>query len=69
MIKKFLEQAKEAGELKQNVDVNRLTEMLFSGMIGSSVLFGVEKSTTVLDRSIGALIDHLNEVRSKELAN
>jgi AcrR family transcriptional regulator len=52
MLKRFLQEAKELGELKQDVNVNRLTEMIFSGMIGSSVLFGVEKSTVVLDRSI-----------------
>jgi AcrR family transcriptional regulator len=67
MLKRFLQEAKELGELKQDVNVNRLTEMIFSGMIGSSVLFGVEKSTVVLDRSINALIDYLNEIRSKEL--
>lgn len=66
MIKRYLEEAKELGELKPNVNTSRLTEMIFSGMIGTSVLFGVEKSTIILDRSINALIDYLNEVRSKE---
>ncbi len=66
MLKRLLEEAKELGELQQNVDVDRTTEMIFSGMIGSSVLFGVEKSTVILDRSINALIDYLNEVRRKE---
>ena len=66
MIMRFLEEAKNLNELKQNVNTNRVTEMIFSGMIGTSVLFGVEKSTTTLDRSINALIDYLNEVRSKE---
>ena len=68
MLKRFLEEAKEFNELKQDVNTNRLTEMIFSGMIGSSVLFGVEKSTTMLDRSINALIDYLNEVRNMEIA-
>lgn len=66
MLKRLLEEAKEIGELKQDVNTNRLTEMIFSGMIGSSVLFGAEKSTTILDRSINALIDYLDEVRIKE---
>ena len=66
MIKRYLEDSKELEELKPDVNTNRLTEMIFSGMIGTSVLFGVEKSTTTLDRSINALIDYLNEVRSKE---
>lgn len=67
MLKKYLSEAKELGEMKKDVNVNRITEMIFSGMIGSSVLFGVEKSTVTLDRSINALIDYLNEVRSKEV--
>ena len=64
MLKMYLEEAKELGELNQNVNTNRLTEMIFSGMIGSSVLFGVEKSTVILDRSINALVDYLNDVRN-----
>ena len=69
MIKNYLDEALEFGELKPGINVNRLTEMIFSGMIGSSVLFGVEKSTVTLDRSINALIDYLNEVRNKEILN
>ena len=68
MLKEYLDEAKELGELNQDVNVNRATEMIFSGMIGSSVLFGVEKSTIILDRSINALIDYLNEVRSEQEA-
>jgi len=66
MLKRYLEEGKEQGELKQNINTDRVTEMIFSGMIGSSVLFGVEKSTVRLDRSINALMDYLDEVRIKE---
>jgi AcrR family transcriptional regulator len=65
LLRRFLMDAKELGELKSYIDVERTTEMIFSGMIGSSVLFGVEKSTTTLDSSINALIDYLNEIRLK----
>lgn len=65
MIRGLLEEAKASGELKQSVDAQIATEMIFSGMIGSSVLFGVEKSTLTLDRSLNALIDYLNEVRNR----
>lgn len=67
MLKRILEEAKEVGELKRDVNVNRVTEMIFSGMVGSSVLFGADKSTVILDRSINALIDYLNEIRSREV--
>jgi TetR/AcrR family transcriptional regulator, transcriptional repressor for nem operon len=63
LLKKLLVEAKESGELKPHINVDRTTEMIFSGMIGSSVLFGVEKSTTMLDSSINSLIDYLNEIR------
>jgi hypothetical protein len=63
MLRNLIVEAKEVGELKPDTDVDRTTEMIFSGMIGSSVLFGVEKSTVTLDRSINALIDYLNEIR------
>jgi hypothetical protein len=65
MLKRYLEEAKERGELKKSVNVHNATEMIFSGMLGTSVLFGVEKSTITLDSSINALIDYLNEVSTK----
>jgi hypothetical protein len=34
--------------------------MIFSGMIGSSVLFGVDKTTASLDKSINSLILYLD---------
>jgi TetR/AcrR family transcriptional regulator, transcriptional repressor for nem operon len=63
LLKNILVEAKESGELKPETNVASATEMIFSGMIGSSVLYGVEKSTTTLDRSINALIAYLDEIR------
>ncbi len=60
MLKTLLEEGKEIGELGEDVNTDRATEMIFSGMIGSSVLFGVDKSSASLDRSINALILYLN---------
>lgn len=70
MLRNLIVEAKEAGELKPDTNVDRTTEMIFAGMIGSSVLFGVEKSTVTLDRSINALLDYLNEIRlTKSIAH
>jgi len=60
MLKNLLEEGKERGELKADVNTDRATEMIFSGMIGSSVLFGVEKSNEGLDKSINSLILYLD---------
>jgi AcrR family transcriptional regulator len=60
LLKKLLEEGKEIGELRADVNTNRATELIFSGMIGSSVLFGVDKSSTSLDKSINSLIQYLD---------
>ena len=62
MLKQFLEEAKEIGELKEDVNTQRATELIFSGMIGSSVLYGVDKSSISLSRSINSLIEYLDNL-------
>jgi len=60
MVKNLLEEGKEKGELRTDIDTDRATEMIFSGMIGASVLFGVEKSDDTLNQSINSLILYLD---------
>lgn len=60
LLKNLLEEGKERGELNADVNTDRATEMIFSGMIGSSVLFGVDKSSATLDKSINSLIQYLD---------
>jgi len=46
------------------VTTETLAEMLFSGMVGSSVLYGVGKSAERLDKSINSLIEYLEQNRN-----
>lgn len=62
MIKRFLDQGKDAGEIRQDVNTEIVTEMIFSGMLGASVIYGTEKSEAVLDRCIKALQDYLDSL-------
>jgi len=62
MIKRFLDQAQRAGDLKKNVSTEEVTEMIFSGMLGTSVQYGIHRSRRILDRSIGALISYLRVI-------
>jgi TetR/AcrR family transcriptional repressor of nem operon len=66
LLKNLLEEGKERGELKADVNTDRATEMIFSGMIGSSVLFGVDKSSASLDKSINSLIQYLDGLAPNE---
>ncbi len=64
MLKRLLDEGREEGELSKNVDTSAITEMLFAGMLGASVIYGLDKSTASLDRSINTLINYLEELRS-----
>ena len=60
MIKRFLDDGKAAGEFKGDLNTDMVAEMVFAGMVGSSVMFGVEKSRPTLDKSIQSLINYLS---------
>ncbi len=63
LLRRLLEEGKVVGELGDEVDTDAVTEMLFAGMIGASVIYGVDKSPESLDRSIEALITYLERLR------
>jgi len=63
MIERLLDEGKESGELSGNVSTSAMTEMLLAGMIGASVIYGVDKSTDGLDSSINTLIDFLEGLK------
>ncbi|HVO67429.1 MAG TPA: TetR/AcrR family transcriptional regulator [Syntrophales bacterium] len=62
MIKRLLDQGKKSGELRKDVNTASVTEMIFSGMLGASVIYGTEKSDAGLNRCINALIDYLDSL-------
>ena len=63
MIHRLLEQGKESGELNNNINSSTVTEILFAGMLGASVIFGIDKSAESLDQSINALISYLESLK------
>jgi AcrR family transcriptional regulator len=62
MIKRFLDQAKKSGGLRDGVSTAEITEMIFSGMLGASVMFGTNKSRKNLHGTIRALISYLEKL-------
>src|SRR4030042_1756100 len=65
MLKRLLDQGKALGELRSDVNTEAVTEMIFVGMLGASVLYGTEKSEIGLNRSIDALIQFLESLTPK----
>jgi TetR/AcrR family transcriptional repressor of nem operon len=63
MIKRLLDEGRESGELSNDVSTSDITEMLFVGMLGATVMYGVDKSNESLNRSINTLIDYLEKLK------
>ncbi len=62
MIKRLLDEGKGSGELRADVNTEAVTEMIFSGMLGASVIYGTEKSSDSLDNCISTLVNYLDSL-------
>jgi AcrR family transcriptional regulator len=69
LLKRMLTEGIEAGELPGDLNPTTVSEMLFTGMLGASVLFGVDKSQSTLDCSIDSLIEYLLMLSDKNVIN
>ncbi|MBW2631601.1 MAG: TetR/AcrR family transcriptional regulator [Deltaproteobacteria bacterium] len=65
MIKSFLDKAKEVGKIRADVDTTGTSEIIFSTMLGSSVLHRADRSEDNLDHTIGTLIDFIDSLVQK----
>ncbi len=63
MIKRFLNQGMEVGELKDDVDADEMTEIIFAGILGASVIYGMDKSAASLDLAINSIIRYLDDMK------
>lgn len=63
MLNRLLDEGRELGELSDSASTSAITEMLFAGMVGASVIYGVGKSAESLDRSINSLIHYLERLK------
>ncbi len=64
MLRRFLEQSVEMGELKSSVNTDAVTEILFSSLLGVSITYSLDKSETNLNTAIAFLIDYVNSIRN-----
>jgi TetR/AcrR family transcriptional repressor of nem operon len=65
LLKGLLDEAKITNELFQDTDSEAVAETIFAGMLGASVLYGVDKDQEILDRSINSIIDYVYQIRSE----
>ena len=62
MLRRLLDQEKNAGNLRPEVDINEVVEMIFSGLLGVCVMYTADKSKQNLDRSILALCSYIDNI-------
>ena len=63
MIKSFLDKAKETGKIRADIDTAGTSEIIFSTMLGSSVLHRADRSEDNLDHTIGTLINFIDSLK------
>ena len=63
MYKRLLDEGKESGELGEHVNTDAITEMIFTSMLGASVIYNANKSKKGLDKSVNSLIDYLENLK------
>lgn len=68
MIKSLLDKGKESGELRNDVDTNAVTELVFVGMVGASVIYNMEKSSESADQCFNSLIEYLDQLGPEKLS-
>jgi AcrR family transcriptional regulator len=59
LLTRLVDDAIGQGELPRSLNSDSVAETLFAGMLGSSVLYGVDKDNTTLDHSIDSLIEYV----------
>jgi len=65
LLRKYLDRAREAGEIRPDVSTSDVSEILFSGILGASVVYGLDKSDGQLGRNIQALIRYLEGIECR----
>jgi AcrR family transcriptional regulator len=62
-IQRHLEAGKTTGRLRSDVNTEAVTEMLFSGILGASVNYSVEKSDAGLEKTVNSWMDYLDKLK------
>lgn len=59
MIRRLLDQAEKSGELKKDVDIDAMVELIFHGMLGAALTYNSGVPDEKSDRPINSVIDYI----------
>jgi TetR/AcrR family transcriptional repressor of nem operon len=63
MLKRLLDNGPSSTMVYNGINTDTITEIIFTGMLGASVNYSVDKSYDALDTSINSLIDYLDKLK------
>ncbi len=63
MIGRLIDDGKKAGLVVPEADTSRVTEIVFSGLLGACVMYNLDHSRSRLNATIQSLIQSLNDIR------
>ena len=64
MMKRLLDNGQSSPVVYNGLNTDTITEIIFNGILGASVNYSLDKSYETLDKSINALIDYLDKIKS-----
>ena len=64
MLKRLLDNGHSSATFYSGIKTDKITEIIFNGMLGASVNYSVDKSYDALDKSINSLIDYLDQLKN-----
>jgi TetR/AcrR family transcriptional regulator, transcriptional repressor for nem operon len=59
LINRYLEEAKESGQLKNGANTDEMSEILFNGILGAAVEYNGKDSDSNLDSAINSMIKYI----------
>jgi TetR/AcrR family transcriptional repressor of nem operon len=65
MIRRYLDNAKNAGEIEAGADTDEAADMVFSSMMGASVMYSMDKSSENLNGNITSIIRFVDSKRNR----
>jgi len=63
LIRRLLDEARERNEIGRQVDPEQASDVLFAGLLGTSVIHALNKSEALLDRSIHSMVVFLDNLK------
>ncbi len=64
MLLRYFKLAQDAGELKKNIDIEAITAIIFSGILGATITYNADRSEKNVNKTIDYIIDYIESMEA-----